>query len=338
MQSCSNRWAGLQSAGFRFLDLPRELQTQILRYVVAPGEVYLEAFTGRWGFVKPDCQCAYRKITKKLNVPIKPWLLQSMQRTDLRRMEFPNRRYFKTGGSPSRQQSGFQVLATCLTIYADHHEAFYSKNAFHLQPGPITIASDYFDKLQPKHKLMIKSIVITFSIADLTPQGFQYIDDDIKLLGKIFRSMNRAQQVSTYIESSMATLILLWSYKVQWLLKWQTLESAELRGSKYRYAVKREKMESVFDGTIYSDMMILFWSSCRRLARKQLTERFNKCDMKVDSLLFPMVILDVDPVRDWLSTLGPRIRCKPGYRKTPGKRLCPDALQELGMGRRPYGL
>ena len=316
---------------FRFLDLPRELQDRIMGYVLGSSEVYLEALTGRWGLIDPRCEYWYRSITARLHVPPTPSVLRTAQLEDRMHIRFPHHRYHKIGGSPSQQQAGIQILATCRSIYVDYHAVFYSRNAFHLQPGPIEIASQYFDRLQPKHKQLIKSVVITFTVADLTPEGFQSVDHDVRraklFYGQNLRSMNKAQQVSAYIDISMTTLNHLWNRKYQWVRKWQNLERVELRGGKSIRPLKGPMIESTFDGPAWFD----FWNSCRRSARSRLTKRYQLCAMKADNFLFPKFLLDVDPVRDWLSTKGPGVRWdpKPWRRRAGNKKPKTDALTPM---------
>ena len=63
-------------------------------------------------------------------------------------------------------------MATGKSLYEEGHPILYGQNTFHLAPGPVPITSQYFLYLQDKHRNMIKKIVLTFTVADLTPEGF----------------------------------------------------------------------------------------------------------------------------------------------------------------------
>lgn len=305
---------GPQQRGFRLLDLPREIQDQIIGYVLGPREVRLEPYTKRWGFMVPECQRFFMDMYNRIEKRPKDSTLERARRIDHRRLRFPDPRFSNIGGRPSRQQPGFQLLATCKALYEAGHVLFYSRNVFHLAPGPIVISSHYFEQLQPRHRNLIKFLILEFTIADLTPEGFQHVEEEVALWKRTsrrsFRHADKAQQVRVWLDSSIATLNFLWRRKLEWLEKWQTLERAWIYGGRYKMIVKGEKTKTLISNMEPWDALPLFWKYCEIVARKQLKQRYEKCGMVFDGVVFPKAILDVEPVKDWLSKLSPRLRYK----------------------------
>ena len=230
-------------------------------------------------------------------------------------MKYPHPRFQKFGSSPLERRPAFQLLATCKTIYDERHTMFYSQNTFHLPPGPIVIASYWFDHLQPKHRALIRFVILTFTIADLTAQGFQHVTEDVwhwkRISEQKLLNQDRADQITTWIEASMGALRLIWQRKLHWLLQWRTLQTAEMRGGKYKIIVKGSHMATILSQTDYPDALPIFWRSCEGLARRELREQYEKCEMKVPDGHYKRRVLDVEPVKDWLHALGPGIHCRP---------------------------
>ena len=84
---------------------------------------------------------------------------------------------------------GFQILATCRSIYGQYHELFYTANVFFLPPGPLEETLKHlFNKLQPEHVNMISRVGITLGLQDLTPSSFEQVQKSM--------SRNRANQSS----------------------------------------------------------------------------------------------------------------------------------------------
>lgn len=64
-----------------------------------------------------------------------------------------------------KSQAGIQLIATCKQAYHEGHELLYSSNTFHLSP---TMTFEWSDRLQAKHKAMIKRISITIGLDEIT--------------------------------------------------------------------------------------------------------------------------------------------------------------------------
>jgi len=277
--------------------------------------VHLEAYTHHWGLVYGRAEEIYRKIAHRLPISMKHKVLESAVRFDKdHNTQYPPPRLVNIGGSPRQQQPGFQIISTCRTMYEERHEMFYSQNIFHLEPGPLIIASNYFDGLQPGHRNLIKSIVLSFTVADLTSAGFMFVEADVwrwkQCCGQKVRSLDKFQQVAAWTNFSMKTLRNLWRDKFLWLIKWPSLEKVELRGSKYKLIVQGAGMVSVFGREDTPSEIEIFWRTCHESAERILRDRFEQCHIVLDAHIIPKGVLDVGPVRKWLYTQGPKIRVK----------------------------
>lgn len=73
-----------------------------------------------------------------------------------------------------KPQPGIQLIATCKQAYHEGHELFYSSNTFHLSP---IMTLEWSDRLQAKHKAMIKRISITFGLDELTTSMISQINE-----------------------------------------------------------------------------------------------------------------------------------------------------------------
>ena len=248
-------------------------------------------------------------MDEKFQLEFKPYHLEVVRLRDKKHMKYPHPRFFKLGGGPTEQQQGFQLLATCKTVYEERCRMFYSQNTFYVPPGPIVIASHYFEHLQLKHRNLIRYLVLSFTVADLTAEGYQHVTEDI--FSRHILSMNRGRQIATFLDSSMKALGLIWQRKLRWLLQWRTLEQAEMWGGKYKILVKGSHMAAIGASSEYPECIPIFWQSCELWARRELREQYEKCEMKPCRGSFVRRLLDVEPVKDWLHAQGPGIRCRP---------------------------
>lgn len=71
-------------------------------------------------------------------------------------------------------------MAMGKSLYEEGQPIFYGQNKFHLAPGPIPITSQYFLDLQDKHRNKIRKIVLTNTAADLTREGFQWVENEFQ--------------------------------------------------------------------------------------------------------------------------------------------------------------
>lgn len=113
---------------------------------------------------------------------------------------------------------GIQLIATCKQAYLEGHELFYSSNTFHL---PQTTTFRWADRLQAKHKAMIKRISISFGLVESTPA----------MLKQIERSMPRRvpqKSGAQWGEAMKEALLDLWKLKLRYIAAWTSLEEIEL--------------------------------------------------------------------------------------------------------------
>ncbi len=115
-------------------------------------------------------------------------------------------------------QPGIQLIATCKQAYEEGHALFYSSNTFHLPP---TMTFEWSDRLQAKHKAMIKRISFTFGLDELTPAMVDEIDRSPPSL--------RPEYDSDFcIDEVVATLGRGWMKKLDHIADWTSLEEIEV--------------------------------------------------------------------------------------------------------------
>lgn len=314
-------------AKFRFGDLPPELQLQILEFEILPGDVHLQVFTGRRGYGCRIIERLYRTVATELSNddPVPRWV----QRLDCLPLKWPSKRSRQVGDTPKVQQPGFGLMAMGRLLYQKGHPMFYGQNTFHVSPGPLAFSTYYFRRLLPCHRNLIKSLAVTFTIADLTIQGFEEVEYNLQLEKRArnlrFIDMTRHAQADMWTASSISVLEWLWRQKLRWLLTWRHLERVTLSGATWELIVKREDMAELF-----RDPMNKGWKrqecALGRLlqrsietAREQLLDGFKQRgkwtyrshdagSVTAETVRWKM---DVEGVKDWLSGLGPGGRCKP---------------------------
>lgn len=136
-----------------YLSLPAQIRNKIIKYVLLPGDIHIRA-------------------AKKNGVKAKVYRVWD----ELRR--FPNGGGDREFLKPPPPMPGFQILATCKSIYGLYHERFYALNTFFLPPGPLDETLKHFFKhLQPEHVNMISRVGIRLGVEDLTPAGFKDVED-----------------------------------------------------------------------------------------------------------------------------------------------------------------
>ena len=107
--------------------------------------------------------------------------------------------------------SGYQLLATCRQIYLEGHVRFYSKNLFHLAPGPLVESMKFFGRLRQEHNDLLRKVSIDISFLDLTPTVLERIE-------KVFHQ-NRKQSIADADNSIIARYVTnglreLWTEKI----------------------------------------------------------------------------------------------------------------------------
>jgi len=137
------------------LRLPAEIRNRIMRFALAPGDVYLPAkMSSTIAKARRNLRAKdpIDAVVRRINFPHLSKVLKAHQASQDRRLRY-----------------GCQVLATCKQLYCEGHAVFYGLNTFHLAPGPLCTSIEYFDNLQPHHKALIKHVSVDLGIADVTP-------------------------------------------------------------------------------------------------------------------------------------------------------------------------
>ena len=116
-------------------------------------------------------------------------------------------------------RSGVQLIATCRQAYDEGHALFYSSNTFHL---PANMTFEWSDRIQPKHKGLIKRIGITVGPNEL----------DASMISHIVKTyMNLVLETSEFYAIKTAVSITTqkaWSPKMRYMAAWSSLEEIRL--------------------------------------------------------------------------------------------------------------
>lgn len=102
---------------------------------------------------------------------------------------------------------------------------FYSMNTFHLPAGSARDAEKWFNDLTPDHRSMIKSVCMTFSLADLTPEVL--VEMEKKWLWDL-PLKSRQDERRMVFEVTYLLCWRFWQEKLRFLQKWDTLDKVYL--------------------------------------------------------------------------------------------------------------
>ena len=111
---------------------------------------------------------------------------------------------------------GVQFIATCKQAYVEGHGLFYSTNTFHLPPKMPFL---WPERLQAKHKAMIKRISITIGLVELTTSMLNQVESNV--LGDMGNSIVWASRV-------LDVLLEEWKAKMRYIAAWKSLEEIEV--------------------------------------------------------------------------------------------------------------
>ena len=295
--------------------------------MILPGDVHLQVFTERWGYGCRTIERLYRTVATASNIddPV-PRLVQRLESLHLK---CPSKRLRQVCGRPNEQQPGFGLMAMGNFLYQKGYPMFYGQNTFHLSPGPLALSTFYFGRLRPRHRNLIKFLAVTFTIADLTIEGFQEVQSDLKeekrAMNVKFREISRQEQLRMWTASSISVLESTWRQKLKWLLTWPHLDRVTLSGPTWDLIVKGENMAELF-----RDPMNKSWKRLRcalgtflqrsiETAREQLLAGFGQrgrwtpCSYIDEGVTAEVARwkMDVEEVKEWLSGFGPGVRYKP---------------------------
>ena len=123
-----------------------------------------------------------------------------------------------------QSRSGVQLIATCRQAYNEGHALFYSSNTFHLPP---TMTFEWSDRLQPKHKFLIKRIGITIGPNELDASMIRSFKKAHKKLDA--RRDSLSNETNIIYEAVSETLNKTWYSKMSYMAAWSSLEEITLR-------------------------------------------------------------------------------------------------------------
>ena len=196
--SISTARAQRRRGHFDFFSLPPEIRNEIMRLVLVPGDVHLRG-PKKHG-VKAKIHHAWDAVH-----------------------QLP-RDCHKIPAAPSLP--GFQMLATCKSVYGQYHETFYSSNTFFFAPGLFKETIKYYTiSLQPEHVNMISSIGVNLGLEDLTPIVFKKAQECMSLNRGCLSSYSVGQKWGIVVKLH---LLQIWQRKLEFLGGVQGLKMVKL--------------------------------------------------------------------------------------------------------------
>ncbi|KAL8669429.1 MAG: hypothetical protein Q9168_005976 [Polycauliona sp. 1 TL-2023] len=117
-----------------------------------------------------------------------------------------------------------RCLTTCRTVFEEGLPLFYSKNVFFMNYGPLSISKDYFDGLQPKHKRLIRHMVLNIHWCDLTNEAFDQIEDQLRARDVAGGRLPPDFSVEDWVAPIVYQVVAIWRSKLAWLRDWTWLE------------------------------------------------------------------------------------------------------------------
>ena len=121
-------------------------------------------------------------------------------------------------GANVHSRSGVQLIATCRQAYHEGHALFYTSNIFHL---PAIMTFEWADRLQPKHRSLIKRIGITVGPNELDASIISQID-------KTYKNLISQNWVYPIQKAVSRTLENVWNSKMRRIAVWSSLEEVTL--------------------------------------------------------------------------------------------------------------
>ena len=109
---------------------------------------------------------------------------------------------------------GVQLIATCKQAYIEGHGLFYSNNTFHLPPKMPFL---WPERLQAKHKSMIKRISITIGLVELTPSMLSQVENNTAGgQGRMYGNCWASGVLDVLFEN--------WEAKLRYIAAWESLD------------------------------------------------------------------------------------------------------------------
>jgi len=266
---------------FPFFALPAEIRNRIVEFILVPGEIRPRLME----------RTLFNQVAKEnWKIRTEMCLLDWKYRFQYRRHQLA-KHYTRPAVSaikhkvlkqekPLVTHPAIQLLATCQQVYHQYHTWLYSRNSFLLDPGPIQYAARYFNNLQPHHHAMIKTVIITFTLADLTPLAFTAIDKSIRrLFGKNFHpTFTASDRADVWADQSRSQLIRIWTHKIVWAYEYQTLRQVEFRMDELSLVLSHEEVPRELGLGDQTGLLALLAEAVRR-AERRLDEKFASLEV-----------------------------------------------------------
>ena len=126
---------------------------------------------------------------------------------------------------------GVGLLAASRRTYEDSHWLYWALNTFYLPRGPASHTRHYWTSVNPRHKTLVRSIGIQFSLADLTPETLDHIEHYAHLRPD---HNSPGQRLSGDVGSVpwrhyiVDALTHIWAQKLGYIRGWQNLHELKL--------------------------------------------------------------------------------------------------------------
>ncbi|MCJ1226689.1 hypothetical protein MMC12_003342 [Toensbergia leucococca] len=232
--------------GFNYPALPAEIRVLILRHLVGAGEVH--PAPTRWiELYLLESDPAYERATQNVhNGGLTRYTLSDLETIQGRHKElfFATQHPFPSSQPPlpsppplptppqHHKTPSLQILATNHATHNDAAAIFYAGNSFHLPPGPLEKTLQYLDNLTPEHIFLLRSLTLTFSLADLTPASLIRVDQIVNASSSsVHRHTHHRVSVEeqAWLDAMCDYLVRIWCNKLEWILQYAHVYMVRLR-------------------------------------------------------------------------------------------------------------
>ena len=288
-----------------YCSLPPEIRNQIMRLVLVPGQIHIRPS------IVAKLNAQY--LAMQPSVLAKPFFLIKTAIVN-KVSAFVDWIPMKVSRSPkevkpSSAKSGCQLLATCRQVYHEGHVWFYSLNTFYIPRGPLSHTLDYFNKLQPNHRALMKTIGIRFGLQDLTSRVLEAIDRQGEELGLNPRSRDR-MTTGKWAWLALKSVDAMWKAKLVWIRDWTALERVKLESAHGTLELEgswlQTSLKSTFDEPGYGphgyrgcsrEVATFMLATFRRIRVSLGTGVFANWERRKQALLSTNLLLssDLDP-------------------------------------------
>ena len=128
-------------------------------------------------------------------------------------------------------KSAVGLLAASRQTYDESHGFYWASNTFYLPRGPVNHSQYYWGSIDPRHKALIRSIAIQFSLADLTPEVLDHIEKYARVRYAQGRQDGRRPQdldSHSWRYYTHRALTQMWARKLIWIRAWEGLDELRL--------------------------------------------------------------------------------------------------------------